>query len=132
MRECWLDPERLKRIQMEQIGKEGYIFLSLCSQGDVDMVLGTEEMDLKDFDRIACLMQQLGFERLHIYFLESHADLLKELGERIEREANAPTRDVEKEMEIMQQWMDDFVEQLPTEAMKHFIGKALDLGVSLL
>lgn len=121
-----LDPAISKRFKENQICKERLLFIALCSDYDRELLISDKEMDLKDFDRIQCLMTNLGLESLHSHFMMEHPELMSTLVNQLEDE-KAIKDDRDKKMKEMMQWYKEFLDQLPSEKMRYFISIILSI-----
>lgn len=121
-----LDPVIRKRFQETQICKERFLFMALCSDDDRELLFSDKEMDVKDFDRLQCLMTNLGLENLHSYFLMEHPELMSLLGNQLEDE-DTIDEDIDIKMREMAQWQQAFLAQLPSDKMRYFISKVLSV-----
>ncbi len=121
-----LNPAIRDQEKENQICKEQFLFMALCSDGDRELILSKKEMRIQDFDRIQCLMSDLGLENLHSHFLMEHADLMSVLGKQLE-EDQLTDSDIDQKMREMSQWYREFLEQLPSEKVRYFISKVLSV-----
>ena len=121
-----LDPAIRKRFKETQVCKERFLFLALCSDYDRELLAGNKEMNIEDFDRLQCLMTNLGLENLHGEFLMEYPELMSVLGAQLEDDETID-EDMDKKMKEMAQWYREFLVQLPSEKMRYFISKVLSV-----
>lgn len=74
------NPKMIEKMKQTSIMKEQLLFFALCSDADRNMILGKTEMTMADFDRLSCLIHQLGLHYLGIDFEMKHKELLNKLG----------------------------------------------------
>ena len=123
-----LDAATVKRFHDSRIRSEQLLFLAICSERDRALLTEeTQEMSLPDFDRITYLLETLGMTFYSTALQMQHPDLLKQLADTIEKEVADPNFDSDKEMNKIDQWRQDFYNQLPTETMKTYIGELIYL-----
>lgn len=112
------DPNVKKRLLKVNEEKEKYLFLALCPQSDRELIQNKKGITLEDFDRISYLLYKLGLNCYEIRFQMEHKDLLQQLGEQIKSEVENDTVDIAKELMKHEQWLNDFIRQLPTPHMQ--------------
>lgn len=119
------DPQIVKRYLQTQVAKERYLYLALCPASDIPKLLGNESMSSEDFSRISYRMEHLGLQNLCFHFQMKHKTFLCEEADKILRDLENDFVDTEKEMRQLDIWDKEFLEQLPTERQKKFLGKLL-------
>lgn len=111
--------------QSKQPEKEESIFLSLCCQNDRDMLTGKADMTLQDFERITYLTMALGFTKYTLALHEEYLDFTNILSEQLDREHEIlkeyPAYYLDEQVDkTYQKWIDDFLNQLPTEKQDYY------------
>lgn len=114
----------LKRYKENQVHKEQCIFFALCSDEDRMVITGERKTDLEELERLHHLMLNLGLENLHTHFLMKYMEFFEELSDQIEMNSMKNLNDVKKKVEKVALWNKEFLDQLPTEKIKHFIKEA--------
>lgn len=117
-----VNSKKLGEMQAEKIRKERLIFLSLCGEDDGKKITGAMDLQIRDFERIGCLLDMLGLNHFLLEFEMSHSDLLEQLANEIENDVEmGDVRKLKAERNIRQQWLEEFCRQLPSQEMKIYI-----------
>lgn len=111
--------------QTEQLEKEKNLFLSLCCQNDRDMLTNKTDITLQDFERITYLTMILNLTNYTVALQEQYLDFTNTLSERLDREHEIlkeyPTYYLDEQVDkIYQKWIDDFLNQLPTDKQDYY------------
>ena len=107
------------------------LFLSMCSLEDRQRICDEKTMDLYNFDRISYLLEAFGFEEYKFVLEMKYKDLLLELADIIEQNlvcGNSIDKYVlQDKCDKRNDWQQEFIRNLPNEAMKNCIQEIFDL-----
>ena len=107
------------------------LFLSMCNLEDQQRICDEKTMDLYNFDRISYLLEAFGFEEYKFVLEMKYKDLLLELADIIEQNlvcGNSIDKYVlQDKCDKRNDWQQEFIRNLPNEAMKNCIQEIFDL-----
>lgn len=115
---------------MGQLEKEESTFLSLCSPHDRDILTGSINMTLQDFERITYLTMVLGYMKYTLDLHRRYIDCTVELTAQIDRENEIlkeyPSYYLDEEIaERNQKWIDDFCDNIPADRRSYYREKMI-------
>ena len=103
--------------------KEKRLFLGLCSADDRNLLLGKKPMSAERFQRLYSLMDTLGLEHYSLNFALEQGNLMEKLTDSMEKDFENGSFDLMKDIALQEKWIQDFLEQLPNETLKKYIGE---------
>lgn len=106
-----------------QTEKEKRLFLSLCSSSDADLLLGKKPMSVNDFERLYYLIDSLGLEHYSLELALEKGDLMEKLADSMDKKLESRSFCLEKDIKIQETWIHEFLDQLPDEKLKKYIGE---------
>lgn len=113
---------------MEQLEKEESTFLSLCSPHDRDLLTGSTEMTLQDFERITYLTMALDCVKYTLALHKRYMDFTIKLTAQLDRENELlkeyPAYYLDEEIaERNQKWIEDFCNNIPVDKQRNYKDK---------
>lgn len=113
---------------MEQLEKEECTFLSLCSPHDRDLLTGSAEMTLQEFERITYITMALDYVEYTLALHKRYIDITIKLTAQLDRE-NEILKEYpayyldEQVVEKKQKWIEDFCNNIPADKKKYYQDK---------
>lgn len=121
----------MNQLDTEQVKKEKFLFLALCSEKDRQYISGNANLTICDFERITYLLYALGLKNYLLSFEFEHEDLMAELAQQILDNMESPKKiETGKMILEIDDWLRDFCDGLPSSVMRYYFEMLFDLDKS--
>lgn len=119
---------------MKGMELEFLAFLYLCGESDKEILLKIKKMTFAEFERLEYISEKIGFKKLNAFLWNHYSGLFDKnfqyLLDLIERTAadTAPYADLEYEWEKQEKWIQEFLNEIPDEAVRVWMEKRIGSG----